>query len=163
MFSPAKLTTNWAYGDGTMRVQHVRNVAECSRMVRCPWWWLLWSEHSMSEGTGLRKLTSHNLRFVCWTGMVNRNCARHCPTRTWVPQSMFMLHTEMSGGRAQKLILWDYCFIVCRGTPLSFDMFLWNGDAQKWMCVCVCMCVFLFLSLYIQTVSNKGSILETLT
>ena len=29
--------------------------------------------------------------------------------------------------------------------------------------VCVCVCVFLFLCLYVQTVSNKGSILETLT
>lgn len=143
------------------------NVAECLRMVRCPGWWLLWSEDSPSEGTGLRKLTSHNLRSVCWTGIVNWNCMWHCPLRTWVPQSMFMLHTEMSGGEAQKSIL---RIAVSHFHSMQRDTFAFWYVPVKWRCtkmdvyVCLCVCVdFLFLSLYIQTVSNNGSILETLT
>ena len=118
-------------------------------------------EHSTSEGTGLRKLTSHNLRSVCWTGMVNRKYMRHCPLRTWIPQSMFMLHTELSGGWAQKTILRDCCFTFSWSKG-HLCLLICSCAMEMHKNGCVCACVFLFISLFIQTVSD-GSILETFT
>jgi hypothetical protein len=100
-------------------------------------------EHSTSEGTGLPKLTSHNLKSVCWTGMVNRNCVQHCPLRTWIPQSMFMLHTEMSGGWHKN------CYFECAVSHfhgMQRDTFAFWYAPVKWRCtkmdVCVCVCVY---------------------
>ena len=100
-------------------------------------------EHSTSEGTGLQNPTSHNLRSVCWIGMVFRNRMRHCPLRTCIPQSMFMLHTEMPGGQSQKLILRDCCFTFSWYAKRQLCLLIRSCkmEMHKNGCVCVCMCM----------------------
>jgi hypothetical protein len=55
--------------------------------------------------------TIHNSRFISCIGLFHRNCTQHCPWRTWIPQSVCMLDTNMSDGRAQKSTFRD-CFFT---------------------------------------------------
>jgi hypothetical protein len=154
MFSPAKLTTYWANGDDTMRVQHVRK------------WSNDHDDDDCCEETGLTKLNKSQFE-IClldWNGcsvLYATLSVNNLDTAKYVHSAyrdVWWTSTKIHTLRLPFLI-----FTVRKGIHLPFVRFLWTRGAQSWMCVCVCVCDFLFLSLYIQTVSDlhKGYILET--
>lgn len=162
MFSSAMLTTSWAYGDSAMRVQHIRKW--CSMFKTGQMSMLMISVNTAQVKELVCNNSGVTIWDVCWNGMVNGNCMRHCPLRTWIPPSMFMLHTEMSGGQAQKSILQDFHFTsswYAKGHPC---LLLGSCEMEMHKSGHVCVCFFSF-SLCIQTVPDlhKGSVLETFT
>jgi hypothetical protein len=143
------------------------NVTECSEMVICLWWWLLWTQHKWRNWFAKTHKSQFEICLLNWNGLSELYAT--LSIKSLIQQSMFMLHTEMSGERSQKLILQDcrFTFSWYAKRQLCLLIRFCEMEMHKNGCVCVCarvhVHVFLFLSLYVRTVSDKGSALGAFT